>query len=80
MAADELVFPGLDGGLLAGDNVVAQQRTSLRWTEPMSAFVLKQMCQLITTGVRTDKGFKEVHLNKVAKALQKFCGHEVSGT
>jgi len=56
MPADELVFPGLDGGLLAGDNVVAgddvtgfipasqepaQQRTSLRWTEPMSAFVLK---------------------------------------
>ena len=31
-------------------------------------------------GVRTDKGFKEVHLNKVAKALQEFCGHEVSDT
>ncbi|CAD6236818.1 unnamed protein product [Miscanthus lutarioriparius] len=46
----------------------------------MSAFVLKQMCQLITTGVRTDKGFKEVHLNKVAKALQELRGHEVSGT
>jgi hypothetical protein len=46
----------------------------------MSAFVLRQMCQLISTGVRTDKGFKEVHLNKVAKALQEFCGQAVSGT
>ena len=46
----------------------------------MSAFMLRQMCQLISTGVRTDKGFKEVHLNKVAKALQEFCGNEVSGT
>ncbi|KAJ1271071.1 hypothetical protein BS78_06G100800 [Paspalum vaginatum] len=27
------------------------------------------MCQLISTGVRTDKGFKEVHLNQVAKAV-----------
>jgi hypothetical protein len=38
------------------------------------------MCQLISTGVRTDKGFKEVHLSEVAKALQEFCGNEVSGT
>jgi hypothetical protein len=30
--------------------------------------------------VRTDKGFKEVHLNQVAKALQEFSGNEVSGT
>jgi hypothetical protein len=95
MPVDELVFPGLDGGHVVADNVVvvddvagfipasqvlAQQRTSLRWTEPMSAFMLRQMCQLISTGVRTDKGFKEVHLNKVAKALQEFYGNEVSGT
>ncbi|KAJ1258462.1 hypothetical protein BS78_10G077000 [Paspalum vaginatum] len=52
----------------------------MRWTSAMSSFVLRRMCQLITTGVRTDKGFKEVHLNQVAKALQEFCGNEVSGT
>jgi hypothetical protein len=95
MIPDDLVFPGVDGGLgaaegvSAGDDVaafipasqvLAQQRATLRWTEPMSAFMLRQMCQLISTGVRTDKGFKEVHLNKVAKALQEFCGNEVSGT
>ncbi|KAK3123643.1 hypothetical protein QOZ80_8AG0634000 [Eleusine coracana subsp. coracana] len=31
-------------------------------------------------GVRTDKGFKEVHLNQVAKTLQEFSGIEVTGT
>ncbi|WVZ83599.1 hypothetical protein U9M48_030730, partial [Paspalum notatum var. saurae] len=30
--------------------------------------------------VRTDKGFKEVHLNQVAKALQEFSGQDVTGT
>jgi hypothetical protein len=38
------------------------------------------MCQLIETGVRTDKGFKEVHLNQVAKYLSEFVGMEVTGT
>jgi hypothetical protein len=94
MAANELVFPGLDSGFAAADvgagddaagfiptaQVQAQQRASLRWTDPMSAFVLHQMCQLISKGVRTEKGFKEVHLNKVAKAPQEFCGNDVSGT
>ncbi|KAJ1288927.1 hypothetical protein BS78_02G126200 [Paspalum vaginatum] len=34
------------------------------------------MCQLISTGVRTDKGFKKVHLNQVAKALHEFSSIE----
>jgi hypothetical protein len=38
------------------------------------------MCQLISSSVRTDKGFKEVHLNQVAKALSEFIGNEVIGT
>jgi len=46
----------------------------------MSGFVLRHMCQLIPTGVRTDKSFKEVHLNQVAKALHEFSGHEVTGS
>jgi hypothetical protein len=37
------------------------------------------MCQLIETRVRTDKGFKEVDLNQVAKYLQEFTGMDVSG-
>ncbi|KAG2536580.1 hypothetical protein PVAP13_9NG205000 [Panicum virgatum] len=35
---------------------------------------------LISSGVRTDKGFKEVHLNQVAKAMQEFSGNEITDT
>jgi fumarate hydratase class II len=38
------------------------------------------MCELVGTGVRTHKGFKEVHVNKVAEALQEFTGEHVTGT
>jgi len=57
-----------------------QQPRAMRWTSVMSGFVLRRMCELISTGVRTDKGFKEVHLNQVAKALHEFTGNEVTGT
>ena len=46
----------------------------------MSTFVLNKMCELISSGVRTDKGFKEVNLNTVAKQVFEFCGQEVSAT
>ncbi|KAJ1279047.1 hypothetical protein BS78_04G125300 [Paspalum vaginatum] len=52
----------------------------MRWTSALSSFALRRMCQMISTGVRTDKGFKEVHLNQVAKALQEFSGQDVTGT
>jgi hypothetical protein len=52
----------------------------MRWTDVMSGFVLRRMCQLISTGVRTDKGFKEVHLNQVAKAVHEFSGNEITST
>jgi hypothetical protein len=34
---------------------------------------------LIGNGVKTDKGFKEIHLNSVAKNVSEFCGQEVTG-
>ncbi|XP_047051558.1 uncharacterized protein LOC124656955 [Lolium rigidum] len=46
----------------------------------MSSFVLEKMCGLIQSGVRTDKGFKEVHLNSVAKGLAEHCGVSVCST
>jgi hypothetical protein len=55
-------------------------RAAMRWTNAMSGFMLHRMCQLISNGVRTDRGFKEVHLNHVAKALQEFSGNEVTST
>ena len=79
--AEEIVNVGVD----EGEDVVPgtagqQQRTPMRWTSAMSCFILRRMCQLISTGVRIDKGFKEAHLNQVAKALQEFTGNEVTGT
>ncbi|KAL6842420.1 hypothetical protein ACP4OV_027847 [Aristida adscensionis] len=56
------------------------RRGAMRWTSAMSSFVLRRMCQLIASGVRTDKGFKEVHLNQVARSLQEHTGNEVTGT
>lgn len=58
----------------------AGPRPPMRWNNGTSSFMLRRMSELITTGVRTDKGFKEVHLNQVAKALQEFTGEDVSGT
>ena len=55
-------------------------RGGMRWTSVMSGFALRCMCQLISSGVKTDKGFKEVHLNQVAKAHSEFTGNEVTGT
>ena len=38
------------------------------------------MCELISSGLRTYKRFKEVHLNTIAKQVFEFCGQEVSAT
>ncbi|KAF7025176.1 hypothetical protein CFC21_037401 [Triticum aestivum] len=52
----------------------------MKWQPFMSTFVLNKICELIFSGVRTDKGFKEVHLNTVAKQVFEFYGQEVSAT
>jgi hypothetical protein len=38
------------------------------------------MCDLIGGGVRADKGFKEVHINKVVSALREYTGEDVTRT
>ena len=53
---------------------------NMKWQPFMSTFVLNKMSELISSGFRTDKGFKEVHLNTVAKQVFEFCGQEVSAT
>ncbi|KAK3147113.1 hypothetical protein QOZ80_3BG0278200 [Eleusine coracana subsp. coracana] len=55
-------------------------RKPLRWTSVMSNFVLQHFVTLVGEGVKTDKGFKEVHLNTVRTALSEFIGIDVSGT
>ena len=53
---------------------------NMKWQPFMSTFMLNKMHELISSGVRTDKGFKEVHLNLVAKQVFEFCGQEVTST
>jgi len=52
----------------------------LQWTSAMSEFVLRRFTELVSEGVKIDKGFKDVHLNKVAADLTEFMGQEVSGS
>ena len=58
----------------------ASQKGTMKWLPFMSSFVLEKMSTLIKTGIRTDKGFKEVDLTDVAKALTEHCGADVSHT
>jgi hypothetical protein len=53
---------------------------TMKWLPFQSTFILQKMCELIKTGIRTDKGFKEVHLVSVSKALFEHCGEEVTST
>jgi hypothetical protein len=64
----------------AQDTPTQRGRGGMRWTSVMSGFILRRMCQLISSGVGTNKGFKEVHLNQVVKALSEFTSNEVTGT
>jgi hypothetical protein len=52
----------------------------LQWTNVMSGFVLRRFTELVAQGVKTDKGFKDVHLNAVARDLSEFINQEISGT
>ena len=52
----------------------------MKWQSFMSNFMLKNMSELISSGVRTDKDFKEVHLNSVAKKVFEFYGKKVTST
>ncbi|CAM0884818.1 unnamed protein product [Alopecurus aequalis] len=58
----------------------SQVKGTMKWLPHQSTFVLKHMASLIRTGVRTDKGFKEVHLHACAKTLFEHCGAEVTST
>jgi hypothetical protein len=59
---------------------VSFQKGTIKWLPLQSSFVLEKMCEIIKTGVHTNKGFKEVHLTIVSKALFEDCGAEVTST
>ena len=52
----------------------------MKWQPFLSTFMLNKMSEIITSGMRTDNGFKGVHLDAVAKQVFKFCGQKVSST
>jgi len=54
-------------GVGAADGVGAVARPPMRWTANPSGFVLRRMKQLIESGARADKGFKDNEVNMVAK-------------
>ena len=55
-------------------------KATMKWLPFMSTFILDKMCEIVQSGVRTEKGFKEVHLVAVAKALFEHYGAKVSST
>jgi hypothetical protein len=64
-------------------NVGAQPKKAgkvMSWTPPMSACMLRCLAGIAAKGVKTDKGFKEIHITKVAKELIQLVGYEVSNT
>ena len=58
-------------GVGAADGTGATARPPMRWTANTSGFVLRRMKQLIESGARADKGFKDNEVNMVAKQLRE---------
>jgi hypothetical protein len=56
----------------------APQKGTMKWLPFMSTFILEKMCSLIKSDIRSDKGFKEVNLTDMAKALLEHCCADVS--
>ena len=52
----------------------------MNWTPPMSACMMRCLAHIAAKGVKTDKGFKEIHINQAAAALTKLVGRDVSAT
>ncbi|CAO2149678.1 unnamed protein product [Urochloa humidicola] len=77
MAENEDVHADEEMGEVAGP--ANQQHGRLNWTSGMSNFILRCFTELIAQGVKTDKGFKDVYLNKVAKELSEFAGVAITG-
>ena len=69
----------LDGGPAEVEGQANGAHARLTWTSVMSGFILRRFSDLIGQGLKTDKGFKEVHLNAVARDLSEFANVEVTG-
>ena len=52
----------------------------MTWTPPMSACMMRCLAKIAAKGVKTDKGFKEVHIAKAAKEVSELVGYDVTTT
>lgn len=56
-----------EGGEHFGDQ--AEGSSHVVWTSAMSTYMLTHLSSLVADGIRTSSGFKKVHLNMCARAL-----------
>ncbi|CAM0902563.1 unnamed protein product [Alopecurus aequalis] len=71
-----VVHQFLNNAVAAVNRRIPKVKGTMKWLAHMSNFVLRHMSTLVKSGIRTDKGFKEVHLTACTKALFEHCGVE----
>lgn len=59
--------------------MVANGGGAVQWTTAMSSFILTFLSELVANGTKTSTGFKQVHLNACAKALNETMGTNYTG-
>ncbi|EEE54402.1 hypothetical protein OsJ_01427 [Oryza sativa Japonica Group] len=53
--------------------------THASWTSAMSSFMLSHLANVVAGGIRTSSGFKAVHLNACAKAVDERFNSTLTG-
>jgi hypothetical protein len=62
-----------------GDNLAAHGGGGMVWPSAMSSYMLQYLAQLVSSGIKISTGFKQVHLNGCARALNDNMGFHVTG-
>ena len=58
---------------------VPQGPARFQWTDAILDFMLRHFVQLVQQVLKTEKGFKEVHLNSVARDVAEYSGQPCTG-
>ena len=66
---------------LTGENMGGQPLGSghVTWTSSMSSYMLSNLANVVANGTRTSSGFKKVHLNACARALNEHFKLNLTG-
>jgi hypothetical protein len=59
--------------------VGSEGRSVVCWTTSMSTFMLKHLCAIVEGGARTSTGFKMMHYNGCARALNEHFRQSLTG-